>query len=117
MGFGGGEVAVQDQQLGQVSRSTAVRASSSQAWFPGEGAGWEPAEAGVLASAEAVFDVGVGAVAAFQVLDPPWPGGVSVACFAAEAEAPGAGALAHTFREVSPASRRSNGGRTGKPMR
>ena len=46
-----------------------VSASSSQAWLMAKTPGREPAEAGVFAGADAVFDPGVGAVAGLQELD------------------------------------------------
>ena len=58
----------------QASRSMPVRASSQPGGVDREDAGREPAEAGVLAAADAVLDAGVGAVAGLQVLDRPAAG-------------------------------------------
>ncbi len=65
--FRAGEVTVQEQGLGSG------RCRSARGGEPGlvgrEDAGRESAEAGVLAAADAVLDVGVSAVAGLQVLD------------------------------------------------
>jgi hypothetical protein len=71
LGFGGGQLAVQQQGPGPCEQVDGGQRQLQPGLVDREVAGGEAAEAGVLAAADVVLDPGVGPVAGLQVLDRP----------------------------------------------
>ncbi len=69
LGFGGGQSAVEEEQLGPGEQVDAGEGQFEPGGVDREDAGREPSEAAVFASADAVLDAGVGAVPGFQELN------------------------------------------------
>jgi hypothetical protein len=66
LGFSGGQGAVEEEQLGPGEQVDGGEGELQPGGVDGEDTGREPAEAGVLAGADAVSDAGVAAVAGFE---------------------------------------------------